>query len=51
MNNPGDQFKNNMQFFSIFGVLLGLLEGALFFVWAQIFPLWFAGCSFGSVTV
>lgn len=42
INNPGDQFKNNMQFFSIFGVLLGLLEGALFFVWAQIFPLWFA---------
>ncbi len=36
------KFKNNIQYFSLFGLLLGCIEALIFWGFASIFPLWFA---------
>jgi len=42
IQHPEEKFKNNIQYFSLFGIILGLIEAAIFWVWCQIFPVWFA---------
>lgn len=37
-----NKFKNNIQYFSLFGLLLGCVEALIFWGFASIFPLWFA---------
>lgn len=37
-----NKFKNNIQYFSLFGLLLGCIEALIFWGFASIFPLWFA---------
>lgn len=42
IKNVTNKFKNNIQYFSLFGLLLGCLEALIFWGFASIFPLWFA---------
>ncbi|WP_283679388.1 adenosylcobinamide-GDP ribazoletransferase [Lentilactobacillus sp. Marseille-Q4993] len=42
IDDPGTKFKQNIQFFSLFGLILGCLEGLIFWGWLQVFPTWFA---------
>ncbi|KAL3946083.1 adenosylcobinamide-GDP ribazoletransferase [Lentilactobacillus hilgardii] len=42
IKDPGHKFRDNIQYFTLFGLILGCLEAALFLGYTYLFPQWFA---------
>lgn len=42
IKNPGAKFRDNIQYFTFFGLLLGIVEAGLFLGYTYLFPKWFA---------
>lgn len=42
ISDVANKFKTNIQYFSLFGLLLGLLEASIFWGLTFVFPVWFS---------